>query len=320
MNGRGADRAGRAGWGARAGADAPRVIDAAAMGVQGGGGVGTGVGTGIGTGVGPGGGPRRGEGPRGAGTPGVCVGCGYDLRGLAGVEGTLVCPECGAPAGRLGPVDVLPAEEAARLARSLRGVMLGMVFLWVPVVPSVVEAWGWWGASSVGRGGGWMRLGLRGANAAALLAALVAWAVVVDVYVLRRSVLGGVADDAMAGGAISAATLAWVVRQGVGLWWLARLLGASEGVPRGATLRVMAGLGVGVWVSGFVLLVLGVAVFHVAVMPPFCLLLPLWLAGAAGWFWAVLRGVWGVGERGAARAGTAGNAARAGETFGRGGP
>lgn len=218
-----------------------------------------------------------------------CLGCGYELGGLDGEA--VRCPECGREIERapvLDPLGPMVVGEA-RSARTGAGLaIVGLVLVVVaPVVGAVVDAVGWWRLTAgPGRGrlsAPWLRGVVRGLTVAAGVVQVAAWVAVVDVYVLRLVVTNSVADDVAVGTAITVAIGVWTVRHGAACWWVGRI-GRRVDDPSIVGSAIVSGVGaVGIAASGFVLIVLGVLVSHLALFPPLCLLLPLWFAGLAAW-------------------------------------
>ena len=250
--------------------------------------------------AGPGGGPRvvqtggfvPAEKPRVL-SASACLGCGYALEGLG--AGARACPECGRPIDEgvtSDPIGGVPAVEAARGASGAGLALWGLLLVVVlPVAGAIVEGMGWWrltaGPGRGRRSAPWLRGAVRAFVVAAAVAQVAAWAAVLDVYFLKIAVTNTVADDVVVAAVVSVAVGVWTVRQGLGCWWLGRF-GRRVPAPELVGLSVVCGLGVlFITVSGFVLIVLGVLVSHIALFPPLCFLLPVWVGAVAVW-WLVM--------------------------------
>ncbi len=242
---------------------------------------------------------------------GRCLGCGYPVATLPAEA--LVCPECGRaidqavsndPIGPVSPREAILARRGAGLAA------LGLVLVVaLPVVGAFVDAVGWWllsaGPGRARKSAPRLRWSVRVLIVLGVLTQILMWVGLADVYWLRFWVLNTVADDVVAGSLVTLAVGVWTLRHALGSWWATRLAGRS-GDPGAAGLMTASGLGaVALAVSGFLLIVIGVFVSHIALYPPLCLLLPLWVGALVAWAIGTAVGLTRVGEA-AARAAAGG--------------
>ncbi len=235
-------------------------------------------------------------------TVGRCLGCGYPVATLP-LDAT-VCPECGRAIDQAvsnDPIGPVSAREAALANQGAGLAAAGLVLVVaLPVVGAFVEAVGWW-LLSAGPGRGrksakWLRWSVRVFVVLSVLAQLATWVVLADVYWLRFWVANTVADDVAAGTVVTLAVGVWTLRHAAGSWWATRLAGRA-GDPGAAGLMTASGLGaIALAVSGFLLIVLGVFVSHIALYPPLCLLLPLWVGALVAWAIGTAVGLTRVGE------------------------
>jgi hypothetical protein len=220
---------------------------------------------------------------------GRCLGCGYPVATLP-AEAT-VCPECGRAIDQAvsnDPIGPVSAREAALAKQGSGLAAAGLVLVVVlPVVGAFVEAVGWW-LLSAGPGRGrksakWLRWSVRVFVVLSVATQLVMWVGLADVYWLRFWVANTIADDVAAGTVVTLAVGVWTLRHAAGSWWATRLAGRA-GDPGAAGLMTASGLGaVALAISGFLLIVIGVFVSHIALYPPLCLLLPLWVGALVAW-------------------------------------
>ncbi|MEM7754177.1 MAG: hypothetical protein AAF297_00920 [Planctomycetota bacterium] len=228
--------------------------------------------------------------PGGTHTAARCLGCGYALEGLP-ARGA-ACPECGRPIDEFetsDPLGPVPWREAVA-ARSGAGLALAglATVAFVPAVGAVVEAAGWWRLTAgPGRGRASapiLRWAIRVCTMIAALCAVAAWAAVFDVYVFKFVVTNTVADDVAVATAVTVAVVVWAVRHALACWWVGRL-GRRIPEPSLVGLAAVSGAGaVAITVSGFLLIVLGGLVSHIALFPPMCFLLPVWVGVLAVWW------------------------------------
>jgi len=220
----------------------------------------------------------------------TCLGCGYNLSGLP--QSATACPECGRPIDRrvsddpLGPVS---ASEASSARSGAFLAWLGLVgVILVPVLGALVEGLGWWQLSA-GPGKGrrsamLLRVGIRALTVLSTLGQAAAWVALFDVYVVRVVVTNSVVDDIAVVVLASVAIGLWTLRHLAGCWWLGRL-GRRIPEPSLVGLAMVSGVGAAaLMLSGFVLIVLGVLVSHIALFPPVCFLLPIWAGSLAIWW------------------------------------
>ncbi|MEM0982963.1 MAG: hypothetical protein AAGI17_03330 [Planctomycetota bacterium] len=230
----------------------------------------------------------------------VCVVCGYSLAGAP--TDAEVCAECGTPIERARG-GVRAAREDDPVARRLRsGAELAwaglLTFLILPVLGAGIESVGWWRLSSPTDAAGkrlptfarstWVRWSVRLLTLGVFASATAVATAVIVVYVAGRTLSTNVGDDALIGGLASVTITIWTLRH-VAAMWLVADLSDQVGDPALKRFAIASGFGGAiVTTSGFGLIGFGVLVFHVALFPPFCLLLPLWIGGATAWYAATL--------------------------------
>ena len=231
-----------------------------------------------------------------------CTVCGYRLEGMPG--GADRCPECGSelprgPGGgdRRGPSDT----DRVRLVSGVELAWLGLLtFLPLPPIGAALDAAGWWRISRSLAPGvrelplpsrpllWWCGFAVRALSVLSVLATLLAFAAVVHVMVRGRTVWNSAVDETAIGLLIAAVPAIWAMRHVLGMALLVALARATDDprLKRGAVASAVGGAAV--IGSGFVLIGLGVLIFHVALFPPLCLILPGWIGAAAIWLVATL--------------------------------
>lgn len=223
--------------------------------------------------------------------PSRCPSCGYGLARGATREGR--CAECGwSPE----PIEAFGLERLVRLRRGASLALAGSIALPVclvlwPFAPLALSlyAGGWWllaEPAAAGRSAG-LAWGVRAASVFALLLGTAAILVLGAQFALGIALTSSATgDDALAGGIVLAASLAGGAQHTLAML-LAGGLGArlsEPGLRRRCWLTLLGGLAV--LVTGVLLIGLGGVVAHVVLYPPLCLLLPVWVAGLAGWYLA----------------------------------
>jgi len=219
--------------------------------------------------------------------------CGYDFTGLTSESVWPVrCPECGGAVrlsmGRFASERSVPQEERRSLRIGGRLAQAGILLIAVvPILGAMIDAAAWWfllrgssgRATFVGRA---LAISTTLLTIVSLLLVSAAWVIVAGVYVFGVEFAGLLADDVAAGALISAAAIAWSVRHGLGGLAMLRR-GVHKAAGTSGSLAISA-IGAPVLaVTGVGLIGLGVIVMHIALFPPVCLLLPLWLGGAVVW-------------------------------------
>jgi len=221
------------------------------------------------------------------GERGSCFGCGYALSGLP--ASVAACPECGRfidDRPSPDPIGPVSAGEARAAVWGAGIALAGLAAVAVaPFVGAVVEAAGWWrltaGPGEGRRSAPRVRGLVRTLTVVSVLGQCAMWATLSAAY------LGGgssVAAEVTAGSVATAAIALWTLRHVAGCWWVGRL-GRRADVPSLSGLALTSGVGAAaITTTGVVLIGLGVLVSHLALFPPLCFALPLWVAGLAGWW------------------------------------
>ncbi|MEM7622291.1 MAG: hypothetical protein AAF235_03725, partial [Planctomycetota bacterium] len=212
------------------------------------------------------------------------------------------CPECGSGFGagaggaaEPGYASTLPAVDRARLRRgaALAGAAIP-AFCFVPVLGTLVDAAAaillCRLAASRGRGGVLATLTILLAGLTTALGAA-AWWLVLSIEVAGVEYIEPLTDEIIAGSVTAAALSLWSVRHAL-VGWLVLRAGAQRDRSVAGALMVSTLGAPAIAVSGVLIIGLGVFVSHLALFPPLCFVLPIWVGAAGVWLVVTLAAYW----------------------------